>query len=95
MTGKLALALLLAAAIGLLLGLMGSGGSIVTLPVLVYVAGIPARTAVSMTMVGVGAAPIDIPFYLLLLLNTPRTSQFREAVRPHFCRQIFMALPGF
>jgi uncharacterized membrane protein YfcA len=32
MTGEIALALLLAAAIGLLLGLMGSGGSIVTLP---------------------------------------------------------------
>ena len=55
MTGEIALALLLAAAIGLLLGLMGSGGSIVTLPVLVYVAGIPTQTAVGMTMVIVGA----------------------------------------
>ena len=34
----LALAFVLAALVGLCLGLLGSGGSIVTLPVLVYVA---------------------------------------------------------
>jgi uncharacterized membrane protein YfcA len=37
----LSLALTLAALIGLSLGLLGSGGSIITLPVLVYVARIP------------------------------------------------------
>jgi uncharacterized membrane protein YfcA len=48
------LALALAALIGLSLGLLGSGGSIVTLPVLVYVARIPAQQAVGMSLVIVG-----------------------------------------
>jgi uncharacterized protein len=47
-------ALALAALIGISLGLLGSGGSIVTLPVLVYVAGIPAHQAVGMSLVIVG-----------------------------------------
>ena len=51
---SLALALVLAALVGLSLGLLGSGGSIVTLPVLVYVAGIPAHQAVGMSLVIVG-----------------------------------------
>jgi uncharacterized membrane protein YfcA len=48
------LALVLAALIGLSLGLLGSGGSIITLPVLVYVAHIPAQQAVGMSLVIVG-----------------------------------------
>lgn len=51
----LALALLLAALVGLCLGLLGSGGSIVTLPVMVYVARVPAHQAVGMSLVVVGA----------------------------------------
>ncbi len=54
----LAFALLLALAIGLSLGLLGSGGSIITLPVLVYVAGIPAHQAVGMSLVVVGGTSI-------------------------------------
>lgn len=50
----LTFALLLALLIGLSLGLLGSGGSIITLPVLVYVAGIPAQEAVGMSLVVVG-----------------------------------------
>ncbi len=50
----MSLALALAALVGLSLGLVGSGGSIVTLPVLVYVAGIPAHQAVGMSLVIVG-----------------------------------------
>lgn len=50
----LGLALALAALIGLSLGLLGSGGSIITLPVLVYVARIPAQQAVGMSLVIVG-----------------------------------------
>lgn len=49
-----ALALFLAFGIGLSLGLLGSGGSIVTLPVLVYVAGVPAGPAVGMSLAVVG-----------------------------------------
>lgn len=50
----LGLALLLAALIGVSLGLLGSGGSIITLPVLVYAAGIPVAQAVGMSLVIVG-----------------------------------------
>jgi len=51
-----ALALLGAVSIGLVLGLTGSGGSILTLPVLVYLAGIEPREAVALSLLVVGAA---------------------------------------
>ncbi|HEV2434863.1 MAG TPA: sulfite exporter TauE/SafE family protein [Verrucomicrobiae bacterium] len=54
----LAFALALALLIGLSLGLLGSGGSIITLPALVYVAGIPAHEAVGMSLVVVGGTSI-------------------------------------
>lgn len=54
----LVLALMLAALIGLSLGLLGSGGSIITLPVLVYVALVPAHAAVGMSLVIVGATSV-------------------------------------
>jgi uncharacterized membrane protein YfcA len=54
MSAALVLALLLAVLIGLSLGTLGSGGSIITLPVLVYVARIPAHAAVGMSLVIVG-----------------------------------------
>ncbi len=50
----LSFALTLAALIGLSLGLLGSGGSITTLPVLVYVARIPPQQTVGMSLVIVG-----------------------------------------
>ncbi len=52
----LVIALILAVSIGLSLGLLGSGGSIVTLPVLVYVAGVPVASAVGMSLAIVGGA---------------------------------------
>jgi uncharacterized protein len=54
MTLHIALAYALAALIGVSLGLLGSGGSITTLPVLVYVARIPVSQAVGMSLVIVG-----------------------------------------
>jgi uncharacterized protein len=51
-----ALALLGAIGIGLALGLTGAGGSILTLPVLVYLAGIPPREAVGLSLLIVGIA---------------------------------------
>jgi len=51
----LSLALLLAALIGLSLGLLGGGGSTLAVPVLVYVAGLDARTAVGASLAVVGA----------------------------------------
>jgi uncharacterized membrane protein YfcA len=44
------IALLLALLIGVSLGALGSGGSIVTLPILVYVAGVAPKLAVGMSM---------------------------------------------
>jgi uncharacterized membrane protein YfcA len=48
-------ALVLSAAIGLALGLVGGGGSIVTVPLLVYVAGLTPREAVALSLPIVGA----------------------------------------
>jgi uncharacterized membrane protein YfcA len=52
------LALLGAALIGLSLGLTGAGGSIITLPVLVYLAGIAPKEAVGLSLFIVGAAAL-------------------------------------
>lgn len=53
-----ALALLGAVGIGLSLGLTGAGGSILTLPVLVYLAGVPPREAVGLSLLIVGTAAL-------------------------------------
>lgn len=57
-------ALLGAVAIGLVLGLLGSGGSILTVPVLVYLAGQPDKVAIaeSLAIVGAIAAVGAIPY---------------------------------
>ena len=52
------LALLGAALIGLSLGLTGAGGSIITLPVLVYLAGLPPKDAVAISLFIVGTAAL-------------------------------------
>lgn len=49
---------LAAAAIGLTLGLMGGGGSILTVPVLVYLFHLPARTATAYSLFLVGATAL-------------------------------------
>ena len=51
-------ALILALAIGFSLALLGSGGSIITLPVLVYAAGVPAAQAVGMSLAVVGGTTL-------------------------------------
>lgn len=53
-----ALTLIGAVFIGLSLGLTGAGGSIITLPVLVYLAGLPAREAVGISLFVVGSAAL-------------------------------------
>ena len=50
------LAWLGAGLVGLSLGLTGAGGSIITLPVLVYLAGVPPAEAVALSLFTVGAA---------------------------------------
>lgn len=54
----LVIALLLSAGIGLSLGLIGGGGSIVTVPVLVYVLGVSPHEAVAMSLAVVGATSL-------------------------------------
>lgn len=49
------LGLLLAALIGLSLGLLGGGGSILTVPIFVYVLGFEAKEAIAMSLAVVGA----------------------------------------
>jgi len=53
-----ALALLLSGMIGVSLGLMGGGGSILALPVLVYVAHVDPRQAVAMSLAIVGSTSL-------------------------------------
>ena len=52
------LGLLLSAVIGLSLGLIGGGGSIVTVPVLVYVLGVEVHAAIGMSLAVVGATSL-------------------------------------
>ena len=52
------LAMFFAAVIWLSLGVLGSGGSIVTLPVLIYIAGVEAHQAIGMSMAIVGATSL-------------------------------------
>lgn len=53
----------LAGVVGILLGLMGGGGSIVTVPLLMYVGGMEARAAigVSLLVIGVGSMAALVP----------------------------------
>jgi len=47
-----------ASCIGISLGLIGGGGSILAAPVLIYVMGVPAKSAFAMTLVIVGAVSV-------------------------------------
>lgn len=58
MTAALAATLAAAVIIGLLLGLLGGGGSILTVPVLVYLAGIEPKAAIAMSLFIVGATSL-------------------------------------
>ena len=55
---QLVLGLILSAGIGLSLGLIGGGGSIITVPVLVYVLGVPAHRAIGMSLAVVGSTAL-------------------------------------
>lgn len=57
MTG-IELALGLATLVGIVLGVLGGGGSLVTMPVLVYVAGVDPKTAVGMSLAIVGGTSL-------------------------------------
>lgn len=49
---------LLAGCIGISLGLLGGGGSVLALPILVYVMGISPKPAIAMTLVIVGTVSL-------------------------------------
>jgi uncharacterized membrane protein YfcA len=55
MTMAVMLTVILAAGIGVSLGLLGGGGSILAVPLLVYVAGLPAKEAIATSLLVVGA----------------------------------------
>ena len=50
-----ALTVVLAVSIGISLGLLGGGGSILAVPLLVYVAGLPGKEAIATSLLVVGA----------------------------------------
>jgi uncharacterized membrane protein YfcA len=50
--------LLLAGGIGLSLGLLGGGGSVLALPVLIYVMGVAPKSAIAMTLIIVGTVSL-------------------------------------
>jgi uncharacterized membrane protein YfcA len=54
-----AVAMMMATFVGFSLGALGSGGSILTIPLLVYVAGVPAENAVGMSLLIVAAASLS------------------------------------
>ncbi|MEU8801029.1 sulfite exporter TauE/SafE family protein [Spirillospora sp. NPDC048819] len=54
----LALTLAAALAVGVSLGLLGGGGSILTVPILVYVAGVETKQAIAMSLFVVGATAL-------------------------------------
>src|SRR5262245_12326728 len=72
------LAWLGALAIGLTLGLLGAGGSILTVPVLVYLVGEPAKAAVaeSLAIVGAIAAVGALPYARKRLVSWPTVLLF-------------------
>ncbi len=62
MTTSLIIGLILSAAIGFSLGLIGGGGSIITVPVLVYVIGVSAHQAIGMSLAVVGITSLIATF---------------------------------
>ncbi|BBA80279.1 hypothetical protein RGRSB_1915 [cyanobacterium endosymbiont of Rhopalodia gibberula] len=72
---------LLAGCIGISLGLLGGGGSVLTLPILVYVMEIPPKSAIAMTLVIVGVVSIvgAIPHWRKGNVNLKKAFLFGKA----------------
>jgi len=95
---QLVAALALASLIGLSLGLLGAGGSILALPVLVYVAGVEVHTAIGMSLAIVGSTALvgglvharagrvdaraGLPFGLAGMLAAPLGARASHLVAP-------------
>lgn len=52
------LAAILAIIMGLTLGLLGGGGSILTVPILVYILDVPEKTSIAMSLLVVGTTSL-------------------------------------
>lgn len=59
MTAALAVTLILAVVVGLALGMLGGGGSILTVPLLTYVAGMPPQEAIAASLLVVGVTSLS------------------------------------
>jgi uncharacterized membrane protein YfcA len=102
------LALALSALIGLSLGLLGGGGSILAVPVLVYVARVDVHAAIGMSLAVVGttalvgglvharAGRVDLGAAALFggagMLGAPLGAQATHAVAPRVLLLLFAAL---
>ncbi len=75
------LGLLLASVIGISLGLIGGGGSVLALPILVYVMGVPTKSAIAMTLVIVGSVSLlgSIPHWQRGYVNLRLSALFGSA----------------
>src|SRR5690606_29540572 len=58
LSGPVIAGVVLAVLIGLSLGLLGGGGSILTVPILVYVIGLPAHEAIALSLLVVGTTSL-------------------------------------
>jgi hypothetical protein len=67
----LGLGLSLALASGLSLGLIGGGGSIITVPMLVYVLGVSPHQAIGMSLAVVGATALVSVFSITAIAPSP------------------------
>jgi len=72
---------ILAACIGISLGLIGGGGSVLALPILVYVMAVPAKPAIAMTLVIVGTVSLIgvIPHWRQGNVNLKKAFMFGSA----------------
>ena len=59
MSGTLILTLVLAVSVGLALGTLGGGGSILTVPLLTYIAGMPPKEAIAASLLIVGVTSLS------------------------------------
>ena len=71
----------LALAIGISLGLIGGGGSILAVPILVYVMGMGAKTAIAMSLIIVGLVSLVgvVPHWLQGHVNLKVAAIFTPA----------------
>jgi uncharacterized protein len=108
MAPHLLLALALSTLIGVSLGLLGGGGSILAVPVLVYVAGVEVHAAIGMSLAVVGATALvgglvharagrvdaraAALFGVAGMLGAPLGAQATHAVASRFLMLLFAAL---